>query len=247
MLFRSHSTQNGRFPETVSLVLWAFETMKTGGETIGQIFNYLGVRPIKQKSVWTTELEIIPLSEMRHPRINVVITICGIFRDTFPYLMDLINQAIELVAAQDETLDQNYVKKSQLTLDPNKGDLSLARIFGPPPGKYNTNLTDIIGKGEWKEEKELAEDYISNMGHAYLKNQIIKAAPTEFRQNIGQVEYISQIRDGSEYQITDLDHYYEFSGGFIKAAEEITAKRAPLYIADTSSVEIRVKDRKSVV
>ena len=108
-LISEYKEENGSYPETVSVVLWAFETMKTGGETIGQIFNYLGVRAVKNKSIWTTEFEIIPLKEMTHPRINVLTTICGIFRDTFPYLLELINQVTEAVAALDEPLDQNFV------------------------------------------------------------------------------------------------------------------------------------------
>ncbi|GAG80889.1 unnamed protein product, partial [marine sediment metagenome] len=96
-LIQNYKKENNKWPETVSVVLWAFETMKTGGETVGQIFNYLGVRAVKNKSIWTTELEVIPLKELNHPRINVITTICGIFRDTFPYILDLINQAVELV------------------------------------------------------------------------------------------------------------------------------------------------------
>jgi cobaltochelatase CobN len=233
--------QNGRYPETVSVVLWAFETMKTGGETIGQIFEYLGVRAVKHKSVWTTELELVPLEEMTHPRINVVITICGIFRDTFPYLLDLINQAIELVAALDEPFEKNFIKNSQQKLSTQGMKLPLARIFGPAPGKYNTNLTDIINKGEWKDENELVTDYIENMGHAYLSHQSIQRADIELREHLKQISVISQIRDGAEYQITDLDHYYEFSGGLMRATQAITGKAAPLLIADTASNEIMVE------
>jgi cobaltochelatase CobN len=239
-LLKQHLTQKGIYPETVSVVLWAFETMKSGGETIGQIFNYLGVRAIKQKSVWTTELEVIPLDQMAHPRINVVVTICGIFRDTFPYLMDLINQAIDLVTNLDEPLERNYVKKTYLKLKEKHMIVPNARVFGPAPGKYNTNLTDIIGEGTWKDESELANDYLINMSHAYLSHQKIVAAPDSFQANVSQIAYLSQVRDSTEYHVTDLDHYYEFSGGLIKAAESITGQKPSLFIADTSSAEITI-------
>ncbi len=91
--------------------------MKTGGETIGQIFNYLGVRPIKNRSIWTTELEVIPLEEMKHPRINVIVTICGIFRDTFPYILNLLNDAVELVENLDEPLNKNFITGSIASLE----------------------------------------------------------------------------------------------------------------------------------
>ncbi|MFX1308796.1 MAG: magnesium chelatase subunit H [Promethearchaeota archaeon] len=239
-LIQNYKDNNNEWPETVSVVLWAFETMKTGGETIGQIFNYLGVKPLKNKSIWTTELEIIPLEEMNHPRINVIITICGIFRDTFPYHLELINKAIELVAELDEDIENNFVKKSILTLKKKGLDNVEARVFGPPPGKYNTNLTEIISAGKWKDEKELAEDYLGNMSFAYMKNQKVKQLVNNFRLNINDIKLMSQIRDSSEYSITDLDHYYEFTGGLARTYKQINGNDANVYIADSSSKEIKV-------
>lgn len=214
--------------------------MKTGGETVGQIFNYLGVRAVKNKSIWTTELEVIPLEELNHPRINVITTICGIFRDTFPYILDLINQAVELVVDLDEPLEQNYVKKSVIELKEHSAENPEARVFGPPPGKYNTNLTDIISAGQWENEKELIDDYLNNMSYAYMRNQKIKRSVKTFSENIRKINLMSQIRDSSEYHITDLDHYYEFTGGLARTYEELSGRRANIYIADTSSKKIKV-------
>jgi cobaltochelatase CobN len=239
-LIQNYKEENGQYPETTSVVLWAFETMKTGGETIGQIFNYLGVRAVKNKSIWTTELEIIPLEEMTHPRINVIVTIAGIFRDTFPYLLELINKAFELVKDLDEPIDQNYIKKSVEELKAEGIEDPEARIFGPPPGKYNTNLTDIISAGKWGEEKELVNDYLNNMCFAYMKNQKIKRRFNTFSKAVSKIDLMSQIRDSSEYQITDLDHYYEFTGGLARSYEELSGKKSNVYIADSSSKNIRV-------
>jgi len=203
-----HVKENGVYPETVSVVLWAFETMKTGGETIGQIFNYLGVRAVKNKSIWTTEFEVIPQDEMNHPRINVLTTICGIFRDTFPYLLELINKAIEAVAELEEPPEFNFVRKRMLEMEKDNVENPGARVFGPPPGKYNTNVTDIISAGKWNSEEELVDDYITNMCYAYMKNRKIERSPETFSKTIKKIDMMSQIRDSSEYTITDLDHYY---------------------------------------
>ena len=239
-LIQNYKKENNKWPETVSVVLWAFETMKTGGETVGQIFNYLGVRAVKNKSIWTTELEVIPLEELNHPRINVITTICGIFRDTFPYILDLINHAVELVFDLDEPLEQNYVKKSAMELKEQGAENPEARVFGPPPGKYNTNLTDIISAGQWENEKELIDDYLNNMSYAYMRNQKVKRSVKTFSENIRKINLMSQIRDSSEYHITDLDHYYEFTGGLARTYEELSGKKANIYIADTSSKKIKV-------
>jgi len=239
-LIQNYKKENNKWPETVSVVLWAFETMKTGGETVGQIFNYLGVRAVKNKSIWTTELEVIPLEELNHPRINVITTICGIFRDTFPYILDLINHAVELVVDLDEPLEQNYVKKSAMELKEQGAENPEARVFGPPPGKYNTNLTDIISAGQWENEKELIDDYLNNMSYAYMRNQKVKRSVKTFSENIRKINLMSQIRDSSEYHITDLDHYYEFTGGLARTYEELSGIKANIYIADTSSKKIKV-------
>ncbi len=239
-LLKKYYNENNKYPETVSVVLWAFETMKTGGETIGQIFNYLGVRAIKNKSIWTTEFEVIPLEEMTHPRINVLITICGIFRDTFPFLLELINHVIETVAELDEPLDKNFVKKTYIELKNQEVEVPNARVFGPPPGKYNTNLTNIISAGKWKEEQELVDDYINNMSFAYMKNQNVKKSPKTFSQTVSKINLMSQIRDSSEYHITDLDHYYEFTGGLARTHEHLSGEKANVYIADTSRKKIQV-------
>jgi len=246
-LIQNYKINNNDWPETVSVVLWAFETMKTGGETIGQIFNYLGVKPVKNKSIWTTELEIIPLEEMNHPRINVIITICGIFRDTFPYHLELINKAIELVADLDDPVEKNYVKKSMLALKQKGVENVTARVFGPPPGKYNTNLTEIIAAGKWDDEMELVEDYLNNMSFAYMKNQKVTQLENNFRLCINEIKFMSQIRDSSEYQITDLDHYYEFTGGLARTYKQINGKDANVYIADSSNKEIKIDTLKDSI
>lgn len=246
-LLEEYKKEHGMYPETVSVVLWAFETMKTGGETIGQIFNYLGVRAVKNKSIWTTELEAIPLSEMNHPRINVITTIGGIFRDTFPYIMELLNKAIELVADLDEPDDKNYIKKSIKDLESEEAELPTARVFGPPPGKYNTNLTDIVSGGEWGEEKELVKDYLNNMCFAYMKNRKVNRCFNTFSKAINKIKLMSQIRDSSEYHITDLDHYYEFTGGLARSYEELTGEEANVFIADSSTKNIKVDTLKNSI
>ena len=239
-LIENYKKEYGKFPETTSVVLWAFETMKTGGETIGQIFNYLGVRPIKNRSVWTTELEVIPLEEMKHPRINVIVTICGIFRDTFPYILNLLNEAVELVENLDEPFNKNFIRKSVSELRKKGLEHPDARIYGPAPGKYNTNLTDIVSAGVWEVEKELVDDYINCMSFAYMKNQKIKKVSETFIENVSKINIMSQVRDSSEYHVTDLDHYFEFTGGLARVFKEINGTQANIYIADTTTKDIRI-------
>ncbi|UYP46882.1 hypothetical protein NEF87_003167 [Candidatus Lokiarchaeum ossiferum] len=246
-ILSNYYQSNHTYPESTSVVLWAFETMKTGGETISQILHYLGVKPVKKSSIWTTELEVIPRDEMTHPRINVLVTICGIFRDTFPNLVNLLNEAFELVAHLDEPTDFNFVRKLFLEQKLDGTGCPIARVFGPAPGKYNTNLTTMISAGTWSEETELVDDYINSMSFTYQKNQVVSQQKKAFIHSLKKLDVISQVRDSTEYHITDLDHYYEFAGGLSRSAEEVQKKKIPTLIADTTSKEIRLDTLQSTV
>ena len=145
-----------------------------------------------------------------------------------------------MINAQEESIESNYVKKSTEELTNEGLEHPEARVFGPPPGKYNTNLTDIVSAGKWGDEKELVDDYLNNMCFAYMKNQKVKRTLPTFSKAISKINLMSQIRDSSEYQITDLDHYYEFTGGLARSYEQLSGQESNVYIADSTSKEIRV-------
>ncbi|MEW5920590.1 MAG: cobaltochelatase subunit CobN [Bacillota bacterium] len=244
-LLAALQAKNGRYPETVALVLWGFETMKTGGDTIAAILDLLGVR-LRKKSTWFRELEVIPLAELGRPRIDVMITICGIFRDTFATHLDLLNRAIELVAALPEREDENYVRKHYLQLEPRLGLFAQARIFGPPPEEYATSLTTLVESGAWEQEEELADSFDRSMTYAYLpgKTEQTKEA---FHEVMQTVEAIAQERDNTEYEVTDLDHYYEFMGGLSRSLRHKTGREAHIMVIDTTEEEVEVEDLKASI
>ena len=220
-----------KYPETVGLVLWGFETAKTHGETIGQILSYLGVKIKRGYDIWEPKLEIIPLSELKRPRIDCVITICGFFRDMFPNLIDLLDEIFETVSSLDEPLKMNFVKKHRLSLynemvkemsELQAKELSTARIFGPPEGQYGTGITTMVEIGNWKEEVEIANAYISAQKHVYTRNRRGEAQKNLFEHNLKNIDLVSQVQSSADYSFSDLDHYYEYFGGLAKSVE--TAK-----------------------
>ncbi len=231
----------GKYPETIGVVLWGFETAQTRGETIGQILHYLGVRIVRKEGPWAPELEIIPLEELGRPRIDVLVTICGIFRDIFPNLVELIDCAFKKVAELDEEPEVNYVKKH---LD---GDKKLYRIFGPKLGAYNTRLTDIIETSEWSSEEELAKMYIEDMMYAYGEDVHGEEAAEEFIDNLKNVEMVCQIRSSAEYEITDLDHYYEFFGGLKRAVEDLVGRKVDAFWVDSLENKIKIKSSEDTI
>jgi len=240
-ILRMYRERYGRYPESIGIVLWGFETAGTRGETIGEILQLLGVRLVRKQGPWSWDLEVIPLEELKRPRIDVVITICGIFRDMFPHLITLIDRAIKLVASLDEPLEMNYVRKHYVELYKRFGEGASIRIFGPKDGAYATRLTDFIETSIWRSEEELAEIYLDDMGYGYGEN--IQAIPLKdlFRELVMGIDLVTQIRYAHEYEITDLDHYYEFLGGLLNVIRRSRGKAEGIWI-DTTTERIRYRN-----
>lgn len=242
--------KNGCFPKSVGVVLWGFETAKTCGETVGQIFEYLGVRTKSEQGSWFPRIEVIPASELSHPRIDTMIEICGFFRDLFPNLMDMLDDAVRAVSSLDEK--DNAVREKTISLrgsllcdgysEQEADVLSTVRIFGPPESEYGTSLTTMIETGRWEDEAQLGSAYTLDMGFAYSRELRGKPMPRLNEMLLSQVELISQVQDTYEYDITDLDHYYEFFGGFSKAIENSRGISPQMITTNTATEKIRTED-----
>ena len=253
--------RDGKYPDSVGIVLWGFETTKTGGETIGQILGYLGVKVIREMGSWYPKLEIIPLEELGRPRIDCLLNICGFFRDMFPNLIQLLNQAFTLVTSLDEPIELNFVKKHSLeNLDTLKTELekgvidektankiACGRVYGPKAGEYATRMRLLVEDSIWKEEKDLAEVYIQSMNYLYVENVHAQKRDDLYRKNIEKIDLVSQVRDSHDYEIVDLDHYYEFFGGLSKAVETVKGEKAAMMITDTTKEVIKTEDVGDVI
>ena len=226
----------GQLPETVGVVLWGFETMKTQGETVGEIFQLIGVRTKRSGLGDVTGVEPIPLEELKRPRLDVAVEICGIFRDTFPVLLRHLDRAFRMVATLDEPVEKNFVRKHSLTIQKSlekegipreKAEiLSRARIFGPSASNYGTDVTDLIETSEWEEEDQISDLHISKMAHVYGDVYHAFSSESTFKEVLDTVDVVSQVRDNEEYGVADLDHYYEFLGGLSKSVEAVRKSRS---------------------
>jgi len=245
-LLRMYYEKHGRYPETIGTVLWGFETLKTGGDTIAQILSYLGVRLVTRASPWFKDLELIPLEELGRPRVDVVITICGIFRDLFGTHIDLLNKATELAATADEPTERNYVRKHYLEARGEFGELAKARIFGPSGSEYATSMRTLVESSSWREEKELASSYDDSMCHAYLRGRMERALDL-FQSLASKIDVVSQERDNTEYEFTDLDHYYEFFGGLARSVKEKRGEHPEQWVVDTTEENLEIEDVAKVI
>ncbi|MBA7676263.1 Aerobic cobaltochelatase subunit CobN [subsurface metagenome] len=246
MLIDSYLKKNARYPETVGIVLWGFETMKTGGDTIAAILSCLGVRIKHEKSPWFKELEIVPLAELNRPRIDMVITICGIFRDTLGTHVDLINRAIEMVAKLDEPDEKNFIRKHYLKTKGKLKDFALARIFGPSPTEYATSMRTLVESSRWKDEKDLVKSYDDSMSYAYFRGRIEKNEQA-FSNILESIDIVTQERDNTEYEVTDLDHYYEFLGGLSRTVQDKKGEKVEILVIDSTEEDVVVEDLKMAI
>lgn len=251
---RQYYAQSGTYPAAVGVILWGFETCKTYGETLGQILGYLGVT-VERGEGYFLKPTPIPLAELGRPRVDVLVTICGFFRDLFPNQVRMLDLAMRMVAELDEDEADNPIRRHVRAIVAGGGDPRLAagRLFGPPPGEYGTGLTTMIEHGGWQDESELVEMFMRRTQYIYGENLHGVGAPLELQYCLANVEMVTQVRDSHEFDVTDLDHYYEFFGGLARSVQQQRDGRAPrILIADTTAERIAVRDlpeavRRSVV
>ena len=241
---KTYFDKYGHYPNSTAVILWGLETSRTQGETIGQIMAYLGARLAKGNSAWNPKYELIPIEELGRPRIDVTINICGFFRDLFPNIIDNLDDLLHLVNEADETDGQNYMKANSKKLyayltdrgyDHEEAErLSVTRIFGPREGEYGTGITSIIETKAWEKEEQIGSRFLSSLHYAYNRKERGGDMGDLYEQNLKSVEIVSQVRDNNEYEITDLDHYYEIFGGLAKSVEMVRGQKAVMLITDTT-------------
>jgi len=239
--------ESGCYPESVGVILWGFETTGTQGETIGQILSYLGLRLSRKYGSWNPQLVVIPLKELGRPRIDCLVNICGFFREMFPLQMRLLDDAFNLVAELDEPVDMNFMKKhSRENLEVMKDQvkegsldqsaarkIANARLFGPQAGEYGTRMIPLVEDSIWDTEDQLADAYISSMSHLHARNIHARKVENVYKKNIGRVDVVSQVLYSHDFDMVDLDHYYEFFGGLARSVEKVRGKSPAMLFSDT--------------
>ncbi len=242
---------NGHYPETVGVVLWAIETMRTGGETVAMVLRLIGTEPKWDKKGRVKGVEVTPLSELGRPRINVVVTISGLFRDTFSYTVGVLDDAFRQVALLEESPEDNRVRKTYLDLrdrlveqglsDEEAGSLAAARIFGAAPGTYGTGVSTLAETtAAWDESQDLVDTYMNRMSYVYGKSDYGVEARTAFREILKSVDMVTQVRD-SLYGVLDNDDVAQFLGGLKLAAQAASGNEVQSYIVNTRTGSPRVQ------
>ncbi|GAB2559568.1 cobaltochelatase subunit CobN [Gracilibacillus alcaliphilus] len=248
---------HGKLLHTVACVLWGVETSRTQGETIGQILAYVGAKAVKRSEATSTTFELIPLSELGRPRINVAISMSGVFRDLFPNVIEALNDLFQKLALANEREEDNYFKaftwKVQAQLlaegytEAEAFDLAASRIFGPASGEYGTGINHMIEDGNWEDEEELGEMYKHHAQYVYSKLKRGENIADLYDVHMKATDIVSQLRASHEYEITDLDDYYNFFGGLSKSIEKVKGERVDIYITDTTQQAPHTEDVKDAI
>ncbi|MBO8093817.1 MAG: cobaltochelatase subunit CobN [Prosthecochloris sp.] len=243
-LLEQEKQLKGRYPRKVSFTLWSNSFISTEGATIAQILYLLGVEPVRDAMGTVRTLRLIPAEELGRPRIDVVVQTSGQLRDIAASRLDLINRAIALASGADETDSLNFVKRGLVDAEKylleqgfspvDARKFSSKRIFGGVNGNYGTNIMGLVEKGDsWNDEKEIARQYIDNMGAIYESGENWGA----FRKGIFEAalqntETVVQPRSSNTWGPLSLDHVYEFMGGLNLAVRNVTGNDPTAYFND---------------
>ena len=254
-LLRRYFDEHGRYPRSLALVLWGLDNIKTQGEGVAQALWLLGVRPVRDALNRVTEVEVISLEELKRPRMDVMMTVSGIFRDLFTPTMTLLDKAVRQVAKLDEPLELNYVRRNiSETMDVGAAEFddAVTRVFSNAPGNYGTNVNFMVMDSQWENEETLGDLFVTRKCFAYTrdsKGRTVEGreAPHLMDDALSRVEATYQNLDSFEVGITDVDHYFEYLGGISRAVETRTKSRPAIYLSDSLSPQTRIRSLEETV
>ncbi|MFY9512209.1 MAG: magnesium chelatase subunit H [Rubrivivax sp.] len=235
-LLARHGADGHTLPESIAIVLWGTDNLKTEGSAIAQVLALIGAKPRFDSYGRLAGAELLPLTQLGRPRIDVVVTLSGIFRDLLPLQIRLLAEAAFLAASADEPVDSNFIRKHALAFQAEHGgDLETAalRVFGNAEGAYGANVNSLVDSSRWDDGDELAETYTRRKGFAYGRAGRALKQPQLLTHVLADVQLAYQNLDSVELGVTTVDTYFDTLGGISRAiARAKKGASAPVYIGD---------------
>ncbi|MGY1827919.1 cobaltochelatase subunit CobN [Blastococcus sp. SYSU DS0541] len=236
-----YRADTGEYPRSVGLSVWGTSAMRTSGDDVAEVLALLGVRPVwDEASRRVTALEPVPLDELGRPRIDVTVRISGFFRDAFPHVVTMLDDAVSLAASlEDESDDENYVKAHVDADVATHGDRRRAttRVFGSKPGAYGAGLLPLIDSRNWRGDADLAEVYAVWGGYAYGRDLDGVQARPDMEAAYKRIAVAAKNVDTREHDIADSDDYFQYHGGMVATVRALTGSAPKAYIGDSTRPE----------
>jgi len=236
-IIAQHLKEHEEYPETVAVMLWGLDAIKTRGESLGILLELVGAEPVKEGTGRIVRYELQPLSSLNRPRIDVLANLSGIFRDSFVNIIELLDDLFYRAAQIEEPEEQNYIRKHYLALKQQGVENASARLFSNPAGDFGSLVNDQVVEGNWETGEELGNTWQNRNVFSYGKQDKGKARPEVLTQLLQKCDRIVQEIDSVEYGLTDIQEYYANTGGLKRAAEKQRGKNV-----NTSFVESFSKD-----
>ncbi len=236
-LLELYREECGSLPESIAIVLWGTDNIKSDGEGIAQAMALLGARPKTDELGKISDVELIPCEELGRPRIDVVITISGIFRDLLSHQITLLDKAVRLAAAAEEPETSNFVRKNVLRQVAEEGitfENASNRIFSNAPGSYGANVNHLVESSNWENDNQLSETFINRKSFSFSRDGSWQESPEILTSALRNVTLTYQNIDSHEMGVSDIDHYYEYLGGVSKSVEQVSRSKPKVMVGDVS-------------
>ncbi|AQK47214.1 Magnesium-chelatase subunit ChlH chloroplastic [Zea mays] len=253
LLERQKADNGGKYPETVALVLWGTDNIKTYGESLAQVLWMIGVRPVADTFGRVNRVEPVSLEELGRPRIDVVVNCSGVFRDLFINQMNLLDRAVKMVAELDEPAEMNYVRKHAQEQAEELG-VSLreaaTRVFSNASGSYSSNVNLAVENASWTDEKQLQDMYLSRKSFAFDSDAPgagMKEKRKAFELALATADATFQNLDSSEISLTDVSHYFDSDPTKLVQGLRKDGRAPSSYIADTTTANAQVRTLSETV
>jgi len=243
-LIARHMGDGNGLPETVALVLWGSDNLKTEGAPIGQALALIGARPRFDSFGRLAGAELIDLETLGRPRIDVVLTLSGIFRDLLPLQTKLLAEAAFLAASAEEPLERNFLRRNALRYQAEHDcDLETAalRVFSNADGAYGSNVNHLVDSGRWQDEDELGDVFTRRKCFAYGRSGKAQSREGLLKDILGGVQLAYQNLESVEVGVTSIDHYFDSLGGITRAVSRARGETVPVYISDQTRGEGKVR------
>ncbi|NBS45700.1 MAG: magnesium chelatase subunit H [Betaproteobacteria bacterium] len=235
-LIERYLADGNPLPESIAMVLWGSDNLKNEGAPIAQCLALMGALPRFDSYGRIAGAQLIPLAELGRPRVDVVITLSGIFRDLMPMQIRLLAEAAWLAASADEPLEQNWIRKHALAYQQEHGctlEVAALRVYGNAEGAYGSNVNNLIESSQWDQEGEIAETYSRRKGFAYGRTGRAVQQTALLQSVLADVQLTYQNLDSVELGVTTVDNYFDTLGGITQAVKAARGgKTPPVYIGD---------------